>query len=430
MLTLLRQRNFALLWWGGLISMMGDWMLMVGLPIYVFQLSNSTLATGLVLIANVLPRIFLGSLAGVLVDRWNRQWTMVVANVLLGLGLLPLLLVESAAQLWIVYLVAFAQSVIRQFFGPAEGALLPTLVGEGELLHANALNAMNNNLARLLGPPLGGFAAAWFGLSAIALADALTFIVAAALIALIQLAPKSADTIAEDAPHKPPAHWRTLGQEWRTGLQIIGADPLLKHLFLWSAITAVGEGVMGVLMVPFVERVLHGDAITLGWMMGAQAVGGILGGFLVASVKQRFPLPALVGSNSIALGLCDFLLFNYPAFTLAIWPALLIFVLAGFPVVWLVSALQTLMQQATHDQYRGRILGAYGTTLALFGLVGMGCASYLGDVLGVRLVIQVQAAAYLLGGALFLWLTRRGTAQIGSLPKSPPSPQLATPAAD
>src|SRR5687768_3361806 len=124
MLALLRQRNFGLLWWGGLISMMGDWMLMIGLPVYVFQLSNSTLATGLVLITQVTPRIFLGSLAGVMVDRWNRKQTMVAANILLALGLLPLLLVQSQEQLWIVYIVTFVQSVIRQFFGPAEGALL------------------------------------------------------------------------------------------------------------------------------------------------------------------------------------------------------------------------------------------------------------------------------------------------------------------
>ena len=190
MLALLWRRNFGLLWWGGLISMLGDWMLMIGLPIYVFQLSNSTLATGLVLITQVVPRILLGSLAGVLVDRWDRKRTMVIANILLAIGLLPLLLVQSQGQLWIVYIVTFIQSIIRQFFGPAEGALLPTLVGEEDLLQANALNAMNNNLARLLGPPLGGFAAALLGLSAFALVDALTFVVAALLIALIQLAPK------------------------------------------------------------------------------------------------------------------------------------------------------------------------------------------------------------------------------------------------
>lgn len=440
MLTLLRQRNFALLWWGGLISMLGDWMLMVGLPIYVFQLSNSTLATGLTLIATVLPRILLGSLAGVLVDRWNRQWTMVVANVLLAIGLLPLLLVENVAQLWIVYLVTFSQSVIRQFFNPAEGALLPTLVTEDELLHANALNGMNNNLARLLGPPLGGFAAAWFGLGAVALADAATFAVAAALIAAMQRS-RQADTSdlatsdpATSTPLSP--QWRKLSQEWQIGLRIILAAPMLRHLFLWSAITGVGEGVMGVLLVPFVERVLRGDAIALGWLMGAQAVGGILGGLLVASIKPRLSLTLILGLTSIALGLCDLILFTYPHLPaplvaappqpVILWPALLILAVAGFPVVWLVSALQTLMQQATADRVRGRVLGAYGTTVALFSLLGMSSASYLGDLVGVHWMIQVQAAAYTLAGALFLWLTRRAA----SSPSVPTSTLAATVSTD
>src|SRR4029453_185153 len=121
MLAVLRQRNFALLWFGGLISMTGDWVLFIGLPIYIYQLSGSALATSLMFMAQIAPRILLGSLAGVFVDRWDRcvEW------------------------FWVVYLVAFSQAVIRQFGGPAEGALLPNLVGDDELLRANSLNTLS-----------------------------------------------------------------------------------------------------------------------------------------------------------------------------------------------------------------------------------------------------------------------------------------------
>jgi hypothetical protein len=164
---------------------------------------------------------------------------------------------------------------------------------------------------------------------------------------------------------------------------------------------------MGVLMVPFVARVLGGGAIELGWMMAAQAVGGILGGFLVSSFKRKLPLPILLGASSIAFGIVDLMLFNYSTFLPAIWPALLFFVLAGFPAIWMISALQTLMQSTTTDQYRGRVLGAYATTLALFSLVGMISAGYLGDRLGIVALLNVQGAAYPIAGMLFLWLMRR-----------------------
>src|SRR5690606_22876559 len=127
---ILRERNFALLWFGGLISISGNWMLQIALPAYVFDLTNSTLATGTMFIAATIPRVLLGSMAGVFVDRWDRQRTMVIINLFQALVLLALLLVRSTEMLWIGYVVACTQSALSQFFGPAENALLPTLVGE------------------------------------------------------------------------------------------------------------------------------------------------------------------------------------------------------------------------------------------------------------------------------------------------------------
>src|SRR6185436_11360833 len=95
MLATLRQRNFGLLWTAGLISITGNWILSIGLPIYVYKLTQSTLATSVMFMAGMIPRLFLGSIAGVFVDRWDRQRTMVIANILLGLGLVPLLFIQS-----------------------------------------------------------------------------------------------------------------------------------------------------------------------------------------------------------------------------------------------------------------------------------------------------------------------------------------------
>src|SRR3954471_853713 len=103
MFATLRQRNFALVWSGGLISLLGDWMLVIGLPLYVYALTGSTLATGMVFMAGQMPRVLLGSVAGVFVDRWDRRRTMIVTDVILAGCLLPLLAVHTADQLWIVY---------------------------------------------------------------------------------------------------------------------------------------------------------------------------------------------------------------------------------------------------------------------------------------------------------------------------------------
>src|SRR5262245_23320257 len=172
MLTLLRQRNFGLLWFGQLISLTGDWFLFIALPFYIYNLTGSTLATGAMFAAQLLPGLLFGSLAGVFVDRWDRKRVMIVSDVLRGLTLLLLLVVQSAEWLWLIYLTTFLQAAIGQFFQPAKNAVIPQLVDEKDLIPANSLNAVSDSLTRLVGPSLGGVMFAALGLNAVVLADA------------------------------------------------------------------------------------------------------------------------------------------------------------------------------------------------------------------------------------------------------------------
>ena len=287
MLATLRQRNFGLLWSAGLISLAGDWMLRIALPIYVYQLTGSALATSTMLIAGMLPDLLFGSIAGVFVDRWDRKRTMVICNLLLAIGLLPLLVVRSAEQIWLLYLVAFCESTIAQFFGPAENALLPQLVGEEHLVAANSLNSLNNNLARLIGPALGGIVAGLTGVVGVALLDAATFLLAAALIALISGTYKPLKSTAAEEPSSVGQAWAAVPREWLAGLQLIRQERIVMILFALIAITSLGEGVFGVLFVVFVNRILGGGAQEIGWLMSAQAVGGLIGGGLVGWLGSR-----------------------------------------------------------------------------------------------------------------------------------------------
>src|SRR5215217_13751 len=215
-LTVLRRRDFALLWVAGLVSLTGDWMLIVALPITVYQLTGSALATGGVLIANKLSALILGSVAGVFVDRWDRKRTMVVANLIRAPVLLLLVVVDSAERIWIVYLVAAVVSAVGQFFRPAENALLPRLVGEEHLVPANALNALNDNLSRLAGPALGGLVAAGLGLSGVVAVDAASYLVAAGLIAAIAASTRPDRALPPDAA-AVTATGAVIWREWLAG---------------------------------------------------------------------------------------------------------------------------------------------------------------------------------------------------------------------
>src|SRR4051794_26423066 len=151
--------------------MSGDWLLAVGLTYAVYDLTGSTMASAGVFLTALLPQVLVGLVAGVLVDRWDRRRTMLVANLVLAAGLLPLLLVSDAGSIWVVYPVLVLGAVAETLFPPAEQAMLPGVVGDsatGPLVPANALNAQARNVARLTGGALGGVLAAVGGIPLVA----------------------------------------------------------------------------------------------------------------------------------------------------------------------------------------------------------------------------------------------------------------------
>lgn len=405
MIATLRQRNFGLLWLAGLISVSGDWVLNVGLPIYVYLLTRSVLATSLTLMVALVPNIALGSVAGVFVDRWDRKRTMVVTNLLLALALLPLLLVRTPDHVWIVYIVLFLEASLEQFFTPAQNSLLPTLVGEEHLVPANSLNSLSSNTARLVGPALGGVIAATFGLPGIVFADGVSFLAGALFVAMIAVASKPTaapeTTLAAEAEAEVGA-LASVWREWVDGLRMIGSERALVVLLGAFAIAALGEGVFGALFPVFVNQVLHGEALQIGELMSAQAVGGLLGGILVGWAGQRVMSRWIIGLGQVAFGVIDLLIFNSPAFFPFFWLTAGLFVAVGIPGIASSTGEQSLMQMKAPDAYRGRIFGALGTTMGLFMLIGTIIAGTVTDRLGVVPLLNIQGAAYILVGILLV----------------------------
>ncbi len=398
MIALLRQRNFALLWTGGLISMIGNWMLFIAMPIYVYQLTGSALATSLTFIAATVPGLAFSSLAGVFVDRWDRKRVMVISSGLYAATLLPLILVNTAERVWLVYGVVFVQNSISQFFHPAENALLPRIVAADQLVAANALNALNNNVARLIGPPLGGLVAAAFNLPGVVLIDALTFVLAGAMIALVSATGKAEPAASEAAFDSASGFWAEL----RAGLAIIGHSRPLLVVFLVAAICSFGEGIMSVMFILWVSKVLGGGAQEIGLFMGAQAIGGILGGLIITQVGKTLGTTRLLWMSGILFGLIDLLLFNYPRFFAGIWPGLFLIALVGVPAVGFFTGQTTIMQEHVADRFRGRVFGAYGTMGAIFYLLSTGVVGLVGDAVEPMLMLTFQGGAYVLAGLLVL----------------------------
>lgn len=411
MLATLRNRNFALLWLGGLISFVGDWALFIALPVFVYELTGSTLATGGMFIAQTLPRLLLGSIAGVFVDRWDRRWTMIAANLLCAAALLLLLPVRSPADLWLVYMAAFLQTSISLFFQPAEAALVPRLVGEEHLLPANALIALNWELTRLIAPPLGGLLMALSGLGSVIALDCASFLLAALMILLVAPPAEAAPAPTPANPSRGAAAWRMVWRELAEGLALVRRERLIASIFAITATAMVAEGIINVLGFPWLKQVLHGGALERGWMASAQAIGGLLGGLLIGRVARDIRPAQLIGVSGILLGLLSLAYINVAALpivpSLALPAALSLKMLMGVPIMGMFVSVDTLLQQHVDDRYRGRIFGAYGAASGLAVLLGQSVASVMGDRAGIVTVLDGVGTMYILAGVLALLLLRR-----------------------
>ncbi len=419
----LRHRGLRLLLTAGLISLTGDWVLRVGLAYFVYALTGSTLASAVMLLASFVPQILLSSVAGVFVDRWHLKPTMVVTNLLLAVGLLPLLAVRHSSQIWIVYAVVAFEGCIAQFFAPAEQSVVPQIVDDEHLVTANALSGQNSGLSRLIGSAVGGVVAATGGITGLAVVDAASFLVAAALIARIPLPRRAARTPAEsDEP--ATAGLAGVTREWREGIRAIRASAVLRFLAIFLLIASLGEGVMGTLFAPFVRSVLHGSVTDYGLIVAAQAIGGIGGGLVAASIGNRPAARRVLGWSAVAFGLIDLAIFLYPLIWVTVWPAIALMIVVGVPGSLLLAAAMTLLQRNTSDALRGRVFGSLGAVEGVAIVTGTVAAGLLGQSLGIVATLCAQGAGYVAAGAMILITLR------GSVPAAAPDTIAHTETAD
>jgi MFS family permease len=402
MFAVLRRRDFALLWFSGLVSVAGDWVLMTALPYYVYVRTDSTVATAGMTAAELAPAILLSSMAGVFADRWNRKRILVISALVQAGTVLLLLLVRDDGMLWLVYAVAIAQSTVSSFAMPAEAALLPTLVTREEFVQANAMNALNNRLGRLSGVPLGAALLGWFGLDAVVLVDAASFLVAAALVAPIvapgTTGPAEAEEgvaeLAHDAESAVAAFWR----EWREGLHVVRDDRTIAVLFAVFGLMTFGGTMIDPLAVPWIRDVLDKGVGVVAALSMTHSVAGIAGSLLVGRYGDRVTPRQLIGWPSILAGIWLLIQFNVAL----LWVALALTCIGGVTSVASSVGVETLAQERVPEQLRGRVFGSLQGTIWLLSLLGALVGGALGALVGIVPALDLAASLVLLSGVVVL----------------------------
>ena len=383
-----RQRDFRLLWAGGLVNDTGDWVLMVALPAYVLVETGSGLATALLLLAQIVPTALLGPFTGNLVDRWNLRRTVVVTNIAQAATVLPLLAV-TPDRTWPAFLVAITQAVLTRFNNPATAALVVRVVEPEQLTAANAARATSENLARLVGAPLGGIIVAVGGLGAVVAVDGLTFLVVAVATAGVR---------SNASPLSRPSHPANTAAETGTvaGLRILRRTRPLPALLATTMIAQVAQGMFLVLFIAFVIRSLGGNEADVGLIRGMQAVGGIIGGILLATTRRRAAPSTLIGVGFAGMAIWGAVFWNLPALTTSIAVYAVLMAATGPAATACGVGITTAVQQYTPAAYLGLYIGTTEAAAAIGQGIGALAAGSLLDRVALGPLLNVEVVLFVI----------------------------------
>lgn len=363
---LLKQNpRFRTLWTAQLISTAGDWFNSVAVLGLVLQLTRSGLGASFVLLASTVPMFFLIPIAGPVVDRFDRRRLMILANLFSAVVALLFILVKTEDMVWLLYVASILLVVSASFFIPASSASIPNIVTRGELFSANALGGASWGIMLMVGSALGGIVSTLFGRDLAFVVNALSFLIAAGLIALIEV-PSPKITSKRMTPVKDFIEGLHYLRENLPSLALVGIE------LGWG----FGAGVV-VLLSVLGTQVFHAGDAGIGILYAGRGLGALIGPFVV---------PAVAGNDikklrnaiwlSFVLAAIGYLIVAYAGWNDTLWLASFALILAHFGggVVWAVSSI--LLQITTPDRLRGRVwsvnggLGTLGSGIStlLFGL--------------------------------------------------------------
>jgi MFS family permease len=349
----LRHRNYRLWFVGQMISLMGTWMQSVAQQWLIYDLTDSKFALGAISFAASAPTLFLMIPAGALADRVPKRRILLITQtaMLLQAAILATLAVTGVLQVWHVGVLAFCLGIANSFDAPTRQSLAVEMVEDREdLTSAIAMNSMMFNVARIVGPSVGGIVLALLGPAWCFYLNALSFLAVLAALLFMRF------------PTTPPVlRTEPLTAQIGAGLRYIRGNVLVRTIIALVGMSNLFGFFYAILLPAFAADVLGVGASGLGWLQTAIGLGAVAGSLVVVTfTRSRYKgIVLIVGS----------LLFPVSAIVFAhsrLFPlSLCCLALAGFGFVAQNATSNTLVQTYVPDHLRGRVMGVY--TLMLFG---------------------------------------------------------------
>lgn len=388
MKDLFKNANVVKLWFGQGISIFGDMITFLAIPMLVYEITGSKSALSITVFVRVLPILLLGPFAGALVDRWDRKKIMIASDLLRALLTVPLILVSDRYIVATIYVIVAMKSAIGVFFNPALSSTIPNIVEKEQLLKVNSLTGMTHNTIMFIAPLCGGAIVSLFGARMVLLIDLISFIISAVCIYLVSVPAAKAGTARQ-------VSFSQLKEDIAAGFRVIIRSPKLSIIMLTIAITMFGQGFIGPLWLPYVIDVLKQPMERFTWLVSAQGLGSVLGSVAVMfmNTKSDKALKNLFFILSLGVGVTIFMQITTIRFEIfIIWGTLVGVFISGWSV-----AMQTIMQHETTDEYRGRVNSTFMILNQGFMLLAVAISAVFADQLTTRVLFVLACSFWLVG---------------------------------
>jgi MFS family permease len=401
-----RHRNYRLFFAGQSVTLLGAWMQTVALSWLVYRLTGSVFLLGLVTFVSQAPIFFITPFAGMIADRYDRRSVFIVTRSLgmVQAAVLTALTLTGHIGINSIIFLALVLGVITAVETPTRQSFTVELVGREDLRQAIAMNAMLFNIARTIGPAIGGMIVAALGEGLCFLLNTVSF--GAVLTSLWRL-------------RLPTRSLLNSGRAWDDlvqGFRYVATHPHIRMVLFLSAVCS-GFGTSYLALMPaFAQDILHQGAAALGYLISAFGVGAISGAILSSRIQERhlaiMPtiMAVLLGVSLIAFAETRSMLF-----------AMLLVVPTGFGYLGIAVSSNTQVQALSEDAMLGRVMAFYAMGalgLPPFGALFLG---YLSDVIGVTNAFMFSGGICLVAAAISLTsLRRRGLASFAALRQAQP----------
>ncbi len=387
-INVLKNKNLLRLWLAHAISTFGDWLIFVVLIQRIYKLSGSNFAVGSLMIFKVLPALFLGSVAGVFIDRYDRKKIMIFCDIVRGIIVLTLPIFHLIAP---IYFFVFLLEGFSLLFLPARQASIPNLVKNDEVIISNSLFYLTNNIMMFLSLTFGSTIVfiierifikaptlmAISGQNIVFYIDSLTFFISAFLTFFTAI-PSLHTKVKKSGVSKP-----TFSVVLIEGWKYLKSNFSVKVMFISSALQIFGAGTVCAVGPAYCEYALKAGSESIGFLLSTYGLGMITGSIFLGTIEQYFKREYLFSLAVFLTGI-GLVLFSLNSY---IQYALIIAFVSGIASSISIIVLITCVQSFTVEEIRGRILTIFEMVFRVSLLFSLIFGGLVSDIIGSEKIV-------------------------------------------